>query len=101
MTVSNAIDDTPERMLVESLYQDTGCSDFASCLNCPLPMCKYDDPDGVRIYRRQIKDRQVATAYAADPNRNVNKLAERFQLTERSIYRILSRARREQPDLAH
>lgn len=25
-------------------YQDKGCTLFASCLNCPLPRCRYDLP---------------------------------------------------------
>ena len=25
-------------------YEDTGCEVSRSCLNCPLPRCKYDDP---------------------------------------------------------
>ncbi len=25
-------------------YEDTGCEVSPSCLNCPLPQCKYDDP---------------------------------------------------------
>ena len=25
-------------------YEDTGCEVSSSCLDCPLPQCKYDDP---------------------------------------------------------
>ena len=25
-------------------YEDTGCEASDSCLDCPLPFCKYDDP---------------------------------------------------------
>ena len=25
-------------------YEDTGCEVSDSCLDCPLPMCRYDDP---------------------------------------------------------
>ena len=32
-------------------YEDTGCEVSPSCLNCPLPQCKYDDPDGSKRHR--------------------------------------------------
>ena len=25
-------------------YEDTGCEASDSCLDCPLPQCRYDDP---------------------------------------------------------
>jgi hypothetical protein len=33
-------------------YKDTGCKEegrviSTACLRCPLPLCKYDDPEGV------------------------------------------------------
>ena len=33
-------------------YEDTGCEVSRSCLNCPLPRCKYDDPTWFQQYRR-------------------------------------------------
>jgi hypothetical protein len=29
-----------------SHYVDDGCEVSPSCLSCPLPLCKYDDPGG-------------------------------------------------------
>ncbi len=33
-------------------YEDTGCEVSLSCLNCPLPQCKYDDPAWFQRYQR-------------------------------------------------
>ena len=35
-------------------YEDTGCEVSQACLNCPLPQCKYDDPDWFRHHQRVI-----------------------------------------------
>lgn len=42
----------------EGIYKDTGCSEggeviSSSCLQCPLPSCKYDDPEGVALYLKE------------------------------------------------
>lgn len=29
-------------------YADTGCEHSPACLSCPLPRCKYDEPQGQR-----------------------------------------------------
>ena len=36
------------------VYSDTGCKAVSpSCLNCPLPKCKYDDPEGFLTWKHQ------------------------------------------------
>jgi hypothetical protein len=37
------------------LYEDTGCEVFDSCLTCPLPRCKYDEPQNVSKSRLCLK----------------------------------------------
>ena len=50
-------------------YRDNGCAVARSCLRCPLPRCKYDDPNE---RRREARDRRDggdaggASAGAAD-----------------------------------
>ena len=48
------------RRYCEGIYKDTGCSEggeviSSSCLQCPLPSCKYDYPEGVALYRRDME----------------------------------------------
>ena len=42
-------------------YEDTGCEVSPSCLNCPLPRCKYDDPIWFQRHRRLARDLKVLT----------------------------------------
>ena len=83
-----AIDATPEFFH----YEDTGCEVSDSCLNCPLPQCKYDDPIWYQRNRRLAKDFQVMTTIQLE-NLSVEAAAERFSVTVRTIFRIISRCR--------
>ncbi len=73
-------------------YEDTGCEVSLSCLNCPLPQCKYDDPAWFQHYRRLSKDLIVLTAMRQE-NLMVDEAAERFSVTVRTIFRIMRRCR--------
>ena len=88
------IDATPEFYH----YEDTGCEISGSCLNCPLPQCKYDDPVWFQRNRRLARDFNVLTAMRGD-NLTVEEAAERFSVTERTIFRILRRCRESTPEL--
>ena len=35
-----------KRVVREAEYSDDGCEYSSSCLRCPLPRCRYDDPVG-------------------------------------------------------
>ena len=72
-------------------YADTGCEVSPSCLRCPLPQCKHDDPVWYQQYRRQGRDRQVLEAHQAE-GATVLQLAQRFSLSQRTIHRALRRA---------
>ncbi len=73
-------------------YEDTGCEVSLSCLNCPLPQCKYDDPAWFQRYQRFSKDLIVLTAMQSE-NLTVDEAAERFSVTVRTIFRIMRRCR--------
>jgi len=79
-------------------YEDTGCEVSLSCLNCPLPQCKYDDPAWFQRYWRYGKDLTVLTAMQLE-NLTVDQAAERFSVTVRTIFRIMRRCREAQPEL--
>ena len=82
------IDGLPENMS----YRDTGCEVSASCLTCPLPQCKYDDPLWYQQYRRQGRDQLILAAHKGE-GANVFDLAQRFELSPRTIHRALRRLR--------
>ena len=73
-------------------YEDTGCEASPSCLNCPLPRCKYDDLAWYQRNRRLAKDFQMM--YIIERERlSVEEAAERFSITVRTVFRILRRCR--------
>lgn len=63
-----------------------GCEEVSpTCLTCPLPICKYDDPGVLTRWRRQERDREVIAAMQTMP---VEDVARRFGISERTAYRI-------------
>ena len=73
-------------------YEDSGCEVSETCLNCPLPRCKYDDPGWYRRNRRLAQDFLVWQSIEQE-GLTARQAAERFALTERTIYRRLRRCR--------
>ena len=73
-------------------YEDTGCEVAASCLNCPLPQCRYDDPAWYYKNRRLAKDFKVF-AVIENEQLSVGEAADRFSVTIRTIFRIMQRCR--------
>ena len=68
---------------------DTGSEAALSCLACPLPECRYDNPHGWRQYQR---DQQIVTAIR-EHNLTDRQAAQQFGLHKRTIGRILARHR--------
>ena len=60
---------------------DKGCEFSPTCLACPEPVCKYDDPGWIRQSRR---DRDNAICEAAGNGEARTNIAERFNLTVRT-----------------
>ncbi len=73
-------------------YRDDGCNVSPSCLRCPLPWCKYDDPVTYHRELRISRDREVLQV-KRDQGKSVPQLAQHFGLSERTIHRILVRTR--------
>ncbi|MBI4297847.1 MAG: hypothetical protein HY676_04880 [Chloroflexi bacterium] len=72
-------------------YRDDGCEVSPSCLCCPLPICKYDDPGWLLREQRQKRDREVLTL-KQQTGKSVPQLAHHFRLSQRTVHRILHRA---------
>jgi len=71
-------------------YEDTGCEISTSCLTCPLPQCKYDDPVWFQKCQRLAKDLKVIRAMQKE-DLSVEAAALKFDVTVRTIFRIMRR----------
>ena len=86
-TAQGLLDVLPE----QHPYQDTGCELSPSCLRCPLPQCKYDDPGWLQREKRRERDREVLDTLQTY-GLSAPEAAARFELSQRTIFRILKRA---------
>lgn len=73
-------------------YQDDGCEFADACLNCPFPDCIYAQPGGRQQWLKQLRDREVLKLHTSRA-KGVKELAEMFGLSQRTVQRILKRAR--------
>ena len=76
-------------------YPDTGCRYFDACLSCPLPECLEDHPLALSEYRtrlRRARERELLNEMHRD-GLSIEQAAWRFDVTPRTIYRMLQRAR--------
>jgi hypothetical protein len=70
-------------------YRDDGCDVAARCLDCPLPVCKYDDPGWLQ--RENRHDRDVEILRRRDQGQPIPAIAHRFGLSTRTVHRVLQR----------
>ena len=71
-------------------YRDEGCELSPSCLRCHLARCKYDDPRDSGEKRRKERDRLLVEARNRE-GLPVDEVARKFDLSQRTVYRILRR----------
>ena len=69
-------------------YRDDGCDLFPSCLHCPLPTCRYDQPG--QHTGKELRDREMRRLHAA--GMGVAELAQRFAVSTRTVYRAIGGA---------
>ncbi len=73
-------------------YADTGCDLYPSCLQCPLPRCRYEEPGGAAAILRQGRDESILRL-AKNSRLGVDELARSFGVSRRTIFRVLSTAK--------
>jgi len=73
-------------------YRDEGCDLFASCLSCPLPRCRYDQPGGARSMINVVRDEEIRRIHRTTclP---IDEIAARFRVSRRTVFRVLQVAR--------
>ncbi len=72
-------------------YRDTGCDLSPTCLRCPLARCRYDEPGGARRLLQISRDEAVCRR--RDEGAGIDGLAAEFDLSRRSVFRILAAGR--------
>lgn len=74
-----------------SEYRDEGCDLFASCLTCPLPRCRYDEPGGARTMMNRVRDDEIRRL-RFDAGMPVDEISMRFRISRRTVFRVLRAA---------
>jgi magnesium transporter len=73
-------------------YADGGCDLYPSCLRCPLPRCRYDEPGGAAGMLRTGRDSTILRL-AGEDGVSVDSLAEMFGLPANDLPRPAYRSR--------
>lgn len=72
-------------------YRDEGCEVSPSCLRCPLPQCKYDDP---QAHQRELRDARHAPALALlSQGMSTTQVARETGIGSRTVARLKAGAR--------
>ena len=71
----------------DSNYFDTGCKYSASCLNCSLPICVYDDPDFFKNLIKKNRNKNIFQDY--ERGMSVKDLSLKYEVSIRTIQRAL------------
>jgi hypothetical protein len=85
----------PEDVDIPEAPGDAGCECSPSCLSCPLPMCKHDNPTW---YMRQVRDKfdpQIIETFESfwglPPEEAVARTARAMNITAKLVWRALKR----------
>ena len=71
-----------------SEYADNGCDLYPSCLSCPLPRCRYDEPGGAAAMLRTGRDASILRMSRLE-GVTIDDLARAFGVSRRTIFRVL------------
>lgn len=71
-------------------YRDDGCEVNESCLTCPLPRCRYEEPGGLRAILNEVRDNEIIVLRGRGVS--VDAIADRFSVSRRTVFRVLGSA---------
>ena len=71
----------------DSNYFDTGCKYSPTCLNCPLPICIYDDPNFFKNFIKESRDKSIFQDY--EKGMSVKELSIKYEVSIRTIQRSI------------
>ncbi|MEE9324175.1 MAG: helix-turn-helix domain-containing protein [Dehalococcoidia bacterium] len=72
-------------------YRDEGCDWFSSCINCPLPRCRFDEPGWYQQELRERRNQQLLQVRRVD-GKSAAELAKMFRISKRTVHRIIRNA---------
>ena len=70
-------------------YRDDGCDAAVTCLECPLSLCKYDDPGWLQRENRRTRDDEIFRLRSQQIP--VAEISKRFGISTRTVHRIVQR----------
>ena len=70
-------------------YRDDGCDASLTCLECPLSLCKYDDPGWLQRANRRLRDDEIFRLRSQQVA--VTEISKRFGISTRTVHRIVQR----------
>ena len=70
-------------------YRDNGCDVSESCLHCPLPLCRYDDPGWLQSKSRRTRDDEIVKL--RHEKLPTAEIAKRFGISTRTVHRVVQR----------
>lgn len=73
----------------DDYYPDDGCDLYPSCLSCPLPRCRYDEP-GRKQRGKALRNKEMLRLLKE--GMGIKELAQRFGVSKRTVYRIIGRS---------
>ena len=73
----------------KELIYDDGCEYSNSCLNCALPLCKYDDP--ILDNSKSKTNRNILIYSMKKTNLSNKKIAEILKISTRTVHRVLTK----------
>jgi len=73
-------------------YNDTGCEFGETCLNCPLPICVYEEPGGKQGFLKRNRALEMARLFHNE-SKSVKELAVLFDVSTRTVQRALRSVR--------
>ena len=76
-------------------YQDTGCEVSATCLACPLALCKFDDMDGFRAWKQRQNDLRILALIGTPPRGQLGRRLQEAGIADKTFKRIRARTRKE------
>ncbi len=82
-----------------TFYQDTGCEVAPQCLECPLALCKYDDPNWKVKPGIAMRDREIMRQHG--DGIKVTQIAQSVGTSPRTVYRVIQRDRNLPSSLHH
>ena len=87
VTTATLLNANPKALPEGSYYPDNGCNIAPACLSCPLPLCKYDDPEWQGQNERSARDRQIVWRWGR--GQRSREIAAAFDVNERTVQRVL------------